>query len=436
MPSLHPYPNPGQESIALPAGQPESLAVDPVHLLTEEIDRLQRRVAELEAEKALIKLRFRDVEKSLPLMRAAAAAIPDTFLAVFDCDMRFVLAEGPLLERKGYKAQELTGKHLKEVLGKDNRSSVQNWECMYRRVLRGERMQLHVEDNNRHYEVDLIPLRERNGVIAGGLQITRDITDSKRKLSASQHRAVELAQNNAELTRYISTNVELEQFAYIAAHDLKEPLRTIISFAQMLRCRHGEMLNDEGQEFVDYIVQGTRCMEALINGLLDYSSLDKRGQLDIEEIPARDVLDQVLRSLNTQIQERGAEVIYGDLPTVHAEPVLLAQLIQNLVSNGIKFNTSECPVIRIEGDSDPADPLSWKFSVHDNGIGIPEEGQAQIFGVFRRLHNRDEYEGTGIGLAVCKKIAERHGGRIGVESRPGQGASFWFTLPKRVQVGA
>jgi|GEM_PF-1247689 len=405
---------------------------DNATLLAAEISRLQCRIAELEAQKALIALEFRQLEKTLPFYRALPALLPDTFVVAFDRQLRFQLAEGPLLDALGYKSADIVGQSVLDPLP-DGRGWRQ-WEAHFRGTLRGQTFSREVEDQGRFYQVDLVPVREPDGSISGGLQVTRDISALKLQRASAERRAADMARTNVELNRYISTNLELEQFAYIAAHDLKEPIRTIISFAQLLQRRHGPSIDEEGQEFMEYIVQGSRRMEALITGLLDYSSLDNRGQKDLQTVSAHDILEGVLRNLGTQIQERQVEVIFGELPVVRGDAVQLGQLFQNLVSNGIKFNTSEHPLIRIEGELDPSSGGDhWKFTVRDNGIGIPDDGMDKIFGIFRRLHNRDEYEGAGIGLAVCKKIVERHGGHIWAESSPGQGTSFCFTLPKLVK---
>jgi len=430
----YPRPNPGALTGSVPnfpASGPDSES-DNAILLAAEISRLNCRIAELEAQKALMALEFRQLEKTLPFYQALPALLPETFVVAFDRQLRFQLAEGPLLQALGYKAADIVGRSVLDLLP-DGRGWRQ-WEAHFRGALRGQTFSREVEDQGRFYQVDVVPIRDAEGIISGGLQVTRDISALKLQRASAERRAADMARTNAELNRYISTNLELEQFAYIAAHDLKEPIRTIISFAQLLQRRHGPSIDEEGQEFMEYIVQGSRRMEALISGLLDYSSLDKRGHQDLQTVSVHEILEGVLRNLANQIQERQVEVIFGELPVLRGDAVQLGQLFQNLVSNGIKFNTSAQPMIHIEGEPDPATRGDhWKFSVRDNGIGIPEDGMDKIFGIFRRLHNRDEYEGAGIGLAVCKKIVERHGGRIWAESKPGEGTCFCFTLPRLVK---
>ncbi len=401
-------------------------------LLAAEISRLQRRVAELEAEKAYSRLNYRQLESLHSLYQAIPGLLPDTFIVAFYRNLKFTLAEGPLLTKLGYKSADIVGLKVTDRLpdGKGWRQ----WEAAFRGVLKGQAQEKIVEDQGSHYRIYMIPVKEQDGSIGGGLQITQEITSIVQQQVASDQRSAELAQTNQELNRYISTNLELEQFAYIAAHDLKEPIRTIISFSQLLQRRHGPDFSEEGQEFIEYIVQGSRRMEALITGLLDYSSLDKRGRKEMEKVSVHEVLEGVLRNLGSQIQERKAEIIFGELPVLRGDAVQLAQLFQNLVSNGIKFNTSDQPVIHIDGELDSSHKGDhWRITVQDNGIGIPADGMDKIFGIFRRLHNRDEYEGAGIGLAVCKKIVERHGGRIWAESSEGKGTHFVITLPRMVK---
>ncbi len=403
-------------------------------LLAAEISRLQRRVAELEAEKALSRMKFRALEEKFPIYQRIPAALPDTLILAFDLNLRFVLAEGSLMERLGYRSADLVGRCVVDSYSLPDAQSWRRWEPQYRSVLSGQRISRIIEENSRYYQVDLLPTRDEQGVINGGLHIMRDISTEHGLTLKAEARASAMAQDNHSLNNYISNNLELEQFAYIAAHDLKEPIRTIISFAQLLERRHADGLNEEGHEFIEYIVQGSRRMEALINGLLQYSSLDKQEAKKPELIRIDEILDGVLRNLAQQINERQVEVIYSSLPSLRADPVHLGQLFQNLVSNAIKFNTSDKPEIRIEGEIDSRQEGNyWKFSVHDNGIGIPRDGMDKIFGIFKRLHSRDEYEGAGIGLALCRKIVEGHGGRIWVESTPGKGASFYFTLPRLVR---
>lgn len=222
------------------------------------------------------------------------------------------------------------------------------------------------------------------------------------------------------------SNRDLEQFAYIASHDLKEPLRMVTSYVQLLEHRYKEQLGDDAKDFIGFAVDGAKRMKRLIDGLLEFSRIGTRGK-EIEPTKPEEVLVEVLANLEVSIKERQAEVTHGPLPVVLADPVQLGQLLQNLVGNALKF-CQEAPRVHVSAEAIEKEGLV-EFSVRDNGIGISEEHAEKIFQIYQRLHSRADYEGTGIGLAVCRKIVERHGGRIWVESGgEDSGSVFRFTL--------
>ncbi len=228
-------------------------------------------------------------------------------------------------------------------------------------------------------------------------------------------------QRTEELVR---SNKELEQFAYVASHDLQEPLRMISGYTQLLQRRYKDKLDEDANQFIFYTVDGVLRMQTLINDLLTYSRLETRGKT-FEPANCQAILDDVLVTLQVTIEESGAIITHGPLPTVQADRIQLFQLFQNLIGNAIKFRGDKPPLIHIEAKPQQK---RWLFSVRDNGIGIEPQYMERIFVIFQRLHSRDKYPGTGIGLAICKKIVERHGGRIWVESQPGKGSTFYFII--------
>jgi signal transduction histidine kinase len=241
-------------------------------------------------------------------------------------------------------------------------------------------------------------------------------------LAEIRRRDDELEQSNDELLR---SNDELRQFAFVASHDLQEPLRSITSFCNILKEEYGGRFDSQADEYIERIVNGSMRMKSLITDLLSYSRVTRNEEQVHSEVDFREVVRDALANLEGAIQESGAKVTWGDLPVVSGNRIQLVQLLQNLIGNAIVYHSDLPPQIHIESDRHFD---HWEFSVRDNGIGIAPEHHQQIFEIFKRLHNRSKYPGTGIGLAVCKKIVQRHGGRIVVDSQIGQGSVFYFTI--------
>ncbi len=267
------------------------------------------------------------------------------------------------------------------------------------------------------------PMRLENGEL-GVVCTVEDITERRRLDEV-------LAARTSALHR---SNEELERFAYVASHDLQEPLRMVCSYGQLLERRAAKQLDSEAQEFLDYIVDGGRRAQALIADLLRLARVESQAK-PMQTVDLAGVLAEVLDVLRVPLQAAGAEVSFEALPTVVGEPQQLSQLLQNLIANALKFRGATPSCIHIGAERDER-LHGWKIWVQDNGIGIDPRFHERIFVLFQRLHLRSEYEGTGIGLAICKKVVERHGGQIGVVSQPDAGALFHFSLPDANRVGA
>ncbi|MEP6494915.1 MAG: PAS domain S-box protein [bacterium] len=268
-------------------------------------------------------------------------------------------------------------------------------------------------------EIMLSPLESEDGILVTAA--IRDIT-LRKKAEAHLEAEARLLQKMDELNR---SNDELQQFAYIASHDLQEPLRMVASYTQLLSRRYKGKLDADADEFIAFAVDGANRMQRLIQDLLTYSRVGIERDV-LRDTSSEAALQQALRNLAGAIQDSGALVTHSPMPTVVADEGQLIQLFQNLVGNGIKYQNGGVP--RVHVSATPHGPAHWSFAVQDNGLGIESKYFDRIFGMFQRLHKRAEFAGTGVGLAICKKIVERHGGRISVESEPGQGSTFHFAL--------
>jgi PAS domain S-box-containing protein len=326
---------------------------------------------------------------------------------------------------KGYRADEIIGRHFScfyarddiesekpkrelESAAKDGRFEEEGWRLR--------------KDGSRFWaSVVITALRDEFGVLRGFAKVSRDITKRIEAEAAEKARQA-LEVRAAELKR--STD-ELQQLAYVAAHDLQEPLRMVISYTQLLARRYQGRLDADADEFLSFAVDGALRMKLLVQGLLAYCRVETTGK-DLLETSSAAALELALVKLRAAIEDSGAIVTHGPLPTVTADSVQLAQLFENLVGNAIKYHGVDPPRVHVSAKNLDSE---WIFSVRDNGIGIDSQYFGRIFVMYQRLHGQKQISGSGMGLAVCKKIAERHSGRMWVESSLGKGSTFCVALP-------
>jgi len=336
---------------------------------------------------------------------------------------------------KGYRAEEIIGKHFSVFYPKE--AIDEGWPEHELEVARTEgrfedegwRVR---QDGSRFWaNVVITALRDQAGNLKGFAKVTRDLTERKQAEEKLQSFAAQLQRSNREL----------EQFASVASHDLQEPLRKIQAFGDRLHSKCGQALGEQGREYLDRMQAAAARMRTLINDLLTFSRVATKAQ-PFKPVDLAQVAHEVVADLEGHTQQTAGRVEVGALPAVDADPLQMRQLLQNLIGNGLKFHRpEEPPVVRVEGQllHDPAPGFSGngqgrshcRLTVRDNGIGFEAAYLDRIFEVFQRLHGRHEYEGTGMGLAICRKIVERHGGTITAESTPGHGAAFIVTLPAR-----
>jgi len=358
-------------------------------------------------------------------LESSLASTPDGVL-LLDKQVRFTYVNPIFLECLGRESKDFIGKTVPEIspsfMTPETTKIIA--ERAKRRVQTGEPI-VGVEVELIGKEGKMIPIsysaagiKDEKGNVIGEVVFLRDITERKKAEET-------LKKTMEDLTR---SNKELEQFAYVASHDLQEPLRMVASYTQLLEKRYKDKLDKDADEFIDYTVDGANRMQRLINDLLNYSRVGTRGK-PFEMIDCKSVLDQALTNLQMAIAESDAVVTHDALPTIFADESQMVQLFQNLIDNAIKFRSKKTPEIHIGIEEKKTE---WTFSVTDNGIGIDPQYKDRIFVIFQHLHRKEEYTGTGIGLSLCKRIVERHGGKIWVESELGKGSTFYFTIPKKI----
>ncbi len=312
----------------------------------------------------------------------------------------------------------------KEIIGKNDhelawRESAACYQRDDRQVIESGRPKINFEEiqvqsdgSTRWLQTSKVPLRDPDGNIFGVLGVYEDITERK--------------EMEEDLKR---SNAELQQFAYVASHDLQEPLRMVTAYLTLLDKRYKGQLDEKARQYMQFAIDGGLRAKDLVQDLLAFSRVDMHvSPTQLTSMEA--VLDKTLDNLSVRIKELNASVSHDPLPTILADELQMVQVMQNLISNAIKFHGAERPIVHISCKDGGQE---WIFSIHDNGIGIDPRYKEKIFILFQRLHSTQEYEGTGIGLAISKKIVERHGGKIWFESLPGRGTTFYFTIPKELR---
>ncbi|MCW3093048.1 MAG: Phytochrome-like protein cph1 [Ferruginibacter sp.] len=329
--------------------------------------------------------------------------------------------------------QAISGEPVKEgddlVLPGIGNTIKKRWYKLFDRALVGESFDIEESIDNPlvrspwHTIVSFTPIISKDGKISGVACFAKDITELKKAGQKLSELNISLKKRAEELAY---SNGELERFAYVASHDLQEPLRMVSSFLQLLERKYNDQLDDTARKYINFSVDGANRMKQLINDLLDYSRIGM-GSVERESVNMNVLMENVLTVFKNEKHTIDAEIIVNNLPVIRAGQSAMFQLMQNLIGNALKYRSSEKPEIIVSGKEEGNE---WIFSIQDNGIGIDQKFQEKIFIIFQRLHNKDEFGGTGIGLAICKKIIERHNGKIWVESAFGKGSKFIFVIPK------
>jgi PAS domain S-box-containing protein len=360
---------------------------------------------------------LRDSEERFRLM---ASGVKDYANVMLDPE-GFIVSWNEGGERlKGFRAEEIIGQHFSRFYSaEDIRKGLPAMELKQAKEtgrFEGEGWRVRKDGSRFLANILITALRDEKGRLRGFGKITRDITERRR---AEEH----LTKTMEDLKR---SNEELGQFAYVASHDLQEPLRMVASYTQLLAQRYKGRLDSDADEFIAFAVDGCNRMQGLIQDLLSYSRAGANAE-PLREISCEVALEKTLRNLRPTIQDSGATVTHDSLPTIMTDETQLVQVFQNLIANAIKYRGDEPPLIHVSATRNSGN--EWVFSVRDNGMGMEPQYFERIFILFQRLHGREEFAGTGIGLAMCKKIVDRLGGRIWVESQPTKGSTFYFALP-------
>ncbi|MEM7102171.1 MAG: ATP-binding protein [Bacteroidota bacterium] len=397
-------------------------------LITE--DFLNTTIIELEQANSALKVyqqkELEEKEKKIRFQESQLKQITDAMpssLAFVDKDFKYQTNNRVYYNWFGKNTGELIGKHVTEVLGKEG---FKKNKPLMLRAMNGEKIEFEFNfvDKSQQdliLQVTYTPAYDEEGQIIGLYVYGQDITRMKRNENAIENK-------NKELQKYIETNLQLENFAYLASHDLRSPLSNVLNFVKLLKTSAGHKLSENELKFLEYINQGSERMKEFIEALLAYS-LSTYKEIEFSVFDMNALATEVLSDIELTVRQSDARVNVSRLPkTIIADRILLKQLLQNLLTNAIKFVDNDVtPVIEFYCKEKSK---SYLFAVKDNGVGIAKPYQEVIFGIFKRLHTRSEYQGTGIGLSNCKNAVEKHGGTIWVESEENKGSTFYFTIPK------
>ncbi len=360
---------------------------------------------------------------SSDLLQAAVEATR-TAIIITDCAVKddpIIYANQAFTDLTGYSAKEVLGKNCRFLQG--NETDPEDIEKISQAVKARKPLQITVKNYKKDgtpFWNDLImsPVKDKKGNITHLVGLQLDVTD---RINYQE----ELEKSRRDLA---SSNKELEQFTFAASHDLQEPLRMVVSYLQLISKRYQGKLDEDADTFINFAVEGAQRMQVLVNDLLLLSRVRTKAK-PFRPVDMQEVLDDVLFALQLSIADNKVTLTHDELPSVPADRTQMTQLLQNLISNAIKYKApGRDPKIHVGVSNDKG---NYTFYVKDNGIGIEPEYHERIFGVFQRLHTREEYPGNGVGLAICNKIVERHGGRLYIESVPGEGSVFYFSLPKK-----